>query len=181
MTNYIVRHTTRYEYDLPVVHAHHMARLRPRQLSHQRVISSELVVKPGTSSLTEKVDYFGNIADALEVADWLRTATDPDVVVAAAPAIDEQVLALSGRTFVSGFPGWTYDLGVPDWSARATDAQTILQGGPEGLATARARGAELVVIGPIERGPAFGADEAWWAANAELVEQSGPILEQRDK
>ena len=112
-------------------------------------------------------------ADALEVADWLRTATDPDVVVAAAPAIDEQVVALSGRSFVSGFPGWTYDLGVPDWSARATDAQTILQGGPEGLATARARGAELVVIGPIERGPAFGADEAWWAANAELVHRSG--------
>jgi transglutaminase-like putative cysteine protease len=69
MTTYILRHTTRYEYDLPVVHAHHTARLRPRQLSHQRVISSELMVRPGTSSLTEKVDYFGNITDALEVAE----------------------------------------------------------------------------------------------------------------
>lgn len=69
MTTYVLRHTTRYEYDLPVVHAHHMARLRPRQLSHQRVTSSELVIKPATSSLTEKVDYFGNVTDALEVAE----------------------------------------------------------------------------------------------------------------
>lgn len=69
MTTYVLRHTTRYEYDLPVVHAHHMARLRPRQLSHQRVTSSELMVNPGTSSLTEKVDYFGNVTDALEVSE----------------------------------------------------------------------------------------------------------------
>jgi transglutaminase-like putative cysteine protease len=69
MTQYALRHTTRYEYDLPVVHAHHMARLRPRQLSHQRVVSSELSVKPGVSSLTEKLDYFGNITDVLEVAE----------------------------------------------------------------------------------------------------------------
>lgn len=69
MTTYVLRHTTRYEYDLPVVHAHHIARLRPRQLSHQRVVSSELMVRPGTSSLTEKIDYFGNVTDALEVAE----------------------------------------------------------------------------------------------------------------
>jgi transglutaminase-like putative cysteine protease len=69
MTTYSLRHTTRYEYDLPVVHAHHLARLRPRPLNHQKVVSSELVIKPGTSSLTETVDYFGNITDALEVAE----------------------------------------------------------------------------------------------------------------
>lgn len=69
MTQYVLRHTTRYEYDLPVVHAHHLARLRPRQLSHQRVVSSELTVKPGASSLTEKIDYFGNITDVLEVSE----------------------------------------------------------------------------------------------------------------
>ncbi len=69
MTTYALRHTTRYEYDLPVVHAHHLARLRPRQLSHQRVVSSELMMKPGAGSVTEKVDYFGNITDALEVSE----------------------------------------------------------------------------------------------------------------
>lgn len=69
MTQYALRHTTRYEYDLPVVHAHHMARLRPRQLSHQRVVSSTLSVKPGVSSLTEKIDYFGNTTDVVEVAE----------------------------------------------------------------------------------------------------------------
>lgn len=68
MTTYCLRHTTRYEYDLPVVHAHHTARLRPRQLSHQRVVSSHLEVSPATSSLNEKVDYFGNLTDALEVS-----------------------------------------------------------------------------------------------------------------
>lgn len=112
-------------------------------------------------------------ADALEVADWLKTSTDPDVVVAAAPAIDEQAVALSGRRFVSGFPGWTFDLGVPDWVARADDEKAILRGGPEGLATAHERGVDLVVIGPIERLPDFGADEGWWQANATLVHRSG--------
>lgn len=69
MTTYALRHTTRYEYDLPVVHAHHLARLRPRQLAHQRVVSSDLVINPGVSSVTEKVDYFGNVTDALEVSE----------------------------------------------------------------------------------------------------------------
>lgn len=112
-------------------------------------------------------------ADALEVAAWLRDSTDPGVVVAAAPAIDEPVVALSGRRFVSGFPGWTFDLGVPDWAARSDDEQAILRGGADGLAAARRRGVDLVVIGPIERGPSFQADEAWWAANASLVHRFG--------
>lgn len=112
-------------------------------------------------------------ADALEMARWLRDTTDPDVVVAAAPAIDEPVVALSGRRFVSGYPGWTFDLGVPDWAERANDEQAILRGGPEGLALAREHDVDLVVIGPIERNPTFQADEAWWAANAELVHRIG--------
>jgi transglutaminase-like putative cysteine protease len=67
MTTYVVRHTTRYDYDVPVVHAHHMARLRPRQLSFQRVGGSSLKVEPEPHSTVESVDYFGNLADTIEM------------------------------------------------------------------------------------------------------------------
>ena len=36
------------------------------------------------------------------------------------------VAALGGRGAVSGFPGWTYDLGIPDWSERWSASSAML-------------------------------------------------------
>lgn len=67
MTTYVVQHTTRYEYDVPVVHAHHLARLRPRELDHQHVLSAELRIEPAPQMAIGREDYFGNRTDAIEV------------------------------------------------------------------------------------------------------------------
>lgn len=112
-------------------------------------------------------------ADAVEVSAWLRDETDPDDVVVAAPSNAQPVIALSGRRMVSGYPGWTFDIGVPDWFAREQDALAVLRGGPAATEAARRRGVDLVVIGPLERAAPFAADDAWWWANAEVVHQRG--------
>ena len=111
-------------------------------------------------------------ADGLTVAAWVRETVPRDAVLAVAPTNTQPVLALSERAVVSGYPGWTFDLGVPDWSARADDAVSILRGGPDGETAARRRRVDYVVIGPIER-DGFAADESWWSAHAQAVFRSG--------
>ncbi len=67
MTTYNLRHTTKYEYEVPVLHAHHLAHLRPRQLENQQVDSTELLVKPTAIDVGRRRDYFGNPCDTIEV------------------------------------------------------------------------------------------------------------------
>ncbi|MCB0964948.1 MAG: hypothetical protein KDA98_16855 [Acidimicrobiales bacterium] len=108
-------------------------------------------------------------ADAVAVSTWLRDETDPEAVVVAAPEVSQPAIALSGRRFVSGYPGWTFDLGVPDWRERAADSEAILRGGPAAIDALDRRGVDLVVVGPIEAAPPHDADLAWWAANGRPV------------
>jgi hypothetical protein len=111
-------------------------------------------------------------ADGLRVATWVRDEVPPDAVLAIAPTNTQPVVALSEHAVVSGYPGWSFDIGVPDWSARADDAIAILRGGANGQAAARRRGVDYLVIGPIERDQ-FGADDAWWSVHARPVFRSG--------
>lgn len=69
MTTYTIRHSTIYEYELPVMHAHHVARLRPRGAENQRVHSTELAVQPTARSRGRRRDYFGNDCDRIEIAE----------------------------------------------------------------------------------------------------------------
>jgi len=62
-----VSHTTRYEYESPVVHAHHNVHLAPRPLQFQRVSGFSLEVSPEPSSLYEEYDYFGNRSHLVEI------------------------------------------------------------------------------------------------------------------
>jgi transglutaminase-like putative cysteine protease len=64
---YRVRHTTCYEYEVPVVHAHHYAHLEPRPLGSQRVLASELAVSPSAAVVRRSSDYFGNIVHFVEI------------------------------------------------------------------------------------------------------------------
>jgi hypothetical protein len=112
-------------------------------------------------------------ADGLTVAEWVRDELPTGAVLAVAPTNTQPVIALSEHAVLSGYPGWTFDIGVPDWSERAADARAVLRGGDEGVATARRRGVDYVVIGPLERMPDHGADDAWWSAHAEAVFRSG--------
>lgn len=67
MTSYKIRHTTRYDYEVPVLHAQHLAHLRPRTLPFQRVGSSEIQVQPASRGVWRSSDYFGNDCDTIEL------------------------------------------------------------------------------------------------------------------
>ena len=67
MSVYRVRHTTRYAYEAPVVHAHHFCHLRPRQFAWQGVAKHELEVQPLASMMRRSTDYFGNQVHLVEL------------------------------------------------------------------------------------------------------------------
>jgi hypothetical protein len=108
-------------------------------------------------------------ADGLAVAEWVHDTVPVDAVLVTAPTNVNPVTSLSGRRVVSGFRGWNFDMGVPDWGQRVDDSITVLHGGDAALDVIRRRHVDYVVVGPLERGPEFGVDEAWWAANGRLV------------
>lgn len=112
-------------------------------------------------------------AHGLAVARWVRDELPDDAVLAVAPTNTQPVTSLSGRAVVSGYRGWTFDIGVPDWVERADDEVAVLRGGRAGREAARRRGVDYVVIGPLERQPDIGADETWWARHGEAVFRSG--------
>lgn len=67
MRSYRVTHRTSYEYESLVLHAHHLARLRPRSSATQRVQSTEIHVDPDPTTMRRLSDYFGNEGDRIEV------------------------------------------------------------------------------------------------------------------
>lgn len=58
---YNVSHRTTYRYSYPVSVGEHVACLKPRSFSQNTVVRNTLTIHPAPSSLTERVDYFGNI------------------------------------------------------------------------------------------------------------------------
>ncbi len=67
MRRYRVTHTTRYEYESPVLHATHAAHLEPRGLANQRVLESRIMVTPEQAELRSRRDYFGNLTHFIEI------------------------------------------------------------------------------------------------------------------
>jgi hypothetical protein len=110
--------------------------------------------------------------DDLDAASWLRTNSRPDDVVVYGANNTSAVAALSGRRAVSGYPGWTYDLGLPDWATRWTDTGVILSGGSDARSDIERYGVDYVVMGPIERSE-FGGSDNYWMANGTLVFHQG--------
>ncbi|PWR20379.1 transglutaminase family protein [Zavarzinia aquatilis] len=60
MIRYEARHNTVYDYGEPVTLAHHLAHLKPRDSSRQRVLRHELRVIPEPSTWNERQDAFEN-------------------------------------------------------------------------------------------------------------------------
>jgi hypothetical protein len=110
--------------------------------------------------------------DDLDAAAWLRSHSRPDDVIVYGANNTSAVAALSGRRAVSGYPGWTYDLGLPDWAIRWTDTGNILSGAPEATSDIDRYGVDYVVMGPIERSQFNGSDE-YWTAHGTLVFHQG--------
>jgi transglutaminase-like putative cysteine protease len=58
---YDVTHTTEYDYSESVAVAHHVARLKPRDLTHQECVFHELAIAPAPAVTSTHEDYFGNL------------------------------------------------------------------------------------------------------------------------
>jgi uncharacterized membrane protein len=110
--------------------------------------------------------------DDLDAASWLRANSQPDAILVYGTNNTSAVAALSGRRAVSGYPGWTYDLGLPDWASRWSDTGQILSGGPEARSDVKRYGVDFVVMGPIERSQ-FNGSDSYWMANGTLVFHQG--------
>jgi transglutaminase-like putative cysteine protease len=58
---YKIVHRTTYKYKYPVSVGNHVACLKPRSLLRHRLAKCELHIQPTPATITERVDYFGNI------------------------------------------------------------------------------------------------------------------------
>ena len=58
---YNVSHRTTYRYSYPVSVGEHVACLKPRSFSRNKLVQNKLTIDPQPSTLTERIDYFGNI------------------------------------------------------------------------------------------------------------------------
>jgi transglutaminase-like putative cysteine protease len=58
---YEVVHTTEYTYSASVPVSHHVARLSPRNLPHQKCLQHELHIEPAPAVTASHTDYFGNL------------------------------------------------------------------------------------------------------------------------
>src|ERR1700735_3584219 len=58
---YRIVHRTTYKYKYPVSFGNHVACLKPRSLSHHKLVRSELRIQPLPATRTERMDYFGNL------------------------------------------------------------------------------------------------------------------------
>jgi transglutaminase-like putative cysteine protease len=67
---YTISHRTTYRYGSPVSVGNHVACLKPRSYEQNRLIENTLRISPAPATLTERVDYFGNVL-------WFFTVQEP--------------------------------------------------------------------------------------------------------
>ncbi len=64
---YKITHTTTYDYTDNVSFSHHLLRLTPRELSHQRCLHHEVTIDPQPAVAQSHFDYFGNATTFLTI------------------------------------------------------------------------------------------------------------------
>jgi transglutaminase-like putative cysteine protease len=67
---YNISHRTTYRYGSPVSVGNHVACLKPRSYEQNQLIENTLRISPAPATLTERVDYFGNVL-------WFFTVQEP--------------------------------------------------------------------------------------------------------
>ena len=71
---YQITHTTTYDYRGTVSVSHHVLRLTPRDLPHQRCLSHQVLIEPRPAVARPHIDYFGNAVTFVTVVTIPRTA-----------------------------------------------------------------------------------------------------------
>jgi hypothetical protein len=112
--------------------------------------------------------------DAADVAAarWLRDHAEPGARLVYGAHNTSAVAALSGVPALSGYPGWTWDLGLPDWAERVEASRAILAGTPQAGALVERYGIRYVVIGPRERRE-MQASDTFWDEHGTLIFAAG--------
>jgi transglutaminase-like putative cysteine protease len=89
VSRYKILHSTRYEYEALVLHAHHLAYLKPRTTAGQRLEKYALQVDPEPVTLTALHDYFGNDCHEIELlsAHDALTVTCSSIVELSVPGL----------------------------------------------------------------------------------------------
>jgi transglutaminase-like putative cysteine protease len=64
---YTISHRTAYEYNEAVSVSHHLVRLHPRDLAHQRTLSYRLMSDPVPAIVEPHTDYFGNLVSFITI------------------------------------------------------------------------------------------------------------------
>lgn len=117
---YDISHRTIYGYAIDVSVSHHVARMMPRTLPHQRCLSHDLTIDPNPSLVTHREDYFGNRATFFTVASSHRT-----LIVASQSRVD-----VSAREWpaANGTPAWetVRDLFVGGAACAEVEAQEFI-------------------------------------------------------
>lgn len=111
-------------------------------------------------------------ADDVAAAEWLRDEAEVGERLVYGATNTSAVAALSGVPALSGYPGWTDDLGMDDWYERWQASDAILRGDPGAGELVQRYGIDYVVIGPRERAES-GADDDYWERFGTLVFELG--------
>ncbi|MGH9135783.1 MAG: hypothetical protein ACRD0G_01895 [Acidimicrobiales bacterium] len=111
-------------------------------------------------------------ADDAAAAGWLRDHARPGARLVYGAHNTSAVAALSGVPALSGYPGWTWDLGLPDWAERVEASRAILAGASHADALIERYGIRYVVIGPRERRE-MNASDSYWDEHGTLVLAAG--------
>src|SRR5688572_18672786 len=72
---YKVTHTTTYDYTASVSLSHHLLRLTPRDLMHQRCQHHEVLIDPQPAVAVQHFDYFGNAVTFVTIEGAHKTLT----------------------------------------------------------------------------------------------------------
>ena len=95
---YTVQHETRYAYTAPVSQSWQLARLTPRMLPWQRLLSHSLQIDPPADERRDELDSFGNMVTHFGLHGahrMLRVRMECVVEVMARPAVDGDAVALA--------------------------------------------------------------------------------------
>jgi uncharacterized membrane protein len=109
----------------------------------------------------------------VEASAWLRRNSTPGDVLVYGATNTSAIAAASGVPAVSGYPGWTDDLGLEDWLERWSASMEILGGGPRTDELVSRYGVDWVIVGPQEVAEATAEPSFWERRGTKVFELDG--------
>lgn len=87
--------------------------------------------------------------EELNLADQVKTLTQPETIFLTSSSHTHVIPTLTGRQILMGYPGWLWTYGI-DYGKRQSDIQTIYSGSPQTTPLFQQYQIDYLVIGPSE-------------------------------